>query len=115
VARGGGIAYDAITVRVEFLKAEANLCTNKGTFFCLIGQVQVNLMALAAVSRIRKANAIDGISSSEHGENHLPSYLMEFPDKSSRIKDLQLAVLLGRWQATNAMENFPFPNMTLFF
>jgi hypothetical protein len=56
-------------------------------------------MAAAAVSRIRKTNTIDRQGSFSHVDNILPQYLLEFPEMSSRIKDLQLAVLHGRWVA----------------
>ena len=56
-------------------------------------------MALAAVSRVRQGSAKEGAATSEHRDNDLPSYLLEFPAESSRIKDLQLSVLLGRYSS----------------
>jgi hypothetical protein len=43
----------------------------------------------------RKVGASEGIAATEDRDT-TPSYLLEFPGASSRIKDLRLAVLLGR-------------------
>jgi hypothetical protein len=61
----------------------------------------IGIMAFAAVSRVRKGKAKDE-NVIETAEEALPSYLLEFPDESSRIKDLQLAVLLGRFGRVTA-------------
>ncbi len=51
-------------------------------------------MAYVAISRARKSK--EG-SSNEDEENILASYLLEFPAVSSRVGDLQIKVLLGRY------------------
>lgn len=45
---------------------------------------------------IRRKVGAGGISANDEDRDTIPSYLLEFPSASSRIKDLHLAVLLGR-------------------
>jgi hypothetical protein len=53
-------------------------------------------MAMAAVSRVRKADKKATSPTDENRDAAIPSYLMDFPVASARIQDLQLMVLLGR-------------------
>jgi hypothetical protein len=69
-------------------------------------------MALAAVSRVRKGVTSEATSANENRDKVIPSYLLDFPVESSRIKDLQLSVLLGRcWQC---QARFLTENVTFF-
>ncbi len=45
---------------------------------------------------IRRKVGAGGVSANEEDRETAPSYLLDFPGPSSRIKDLHLAVLLGR-------------------
>jgi hypothetical protein len=58
----------------------------------------------------RKVGASEGVSLNEDREV-APSYLLEFPGDSLRIKDLNLAVLLGR-QVGFACYNYEFMDDT---
>ena len=57
-------------------------------------------MAAALITLRRKAGTSEGVSANDEEKEAIPSYLLDFPGASSRIKDLQLAVLLGRQAAT---------------
>jgi hypothetical protein len=86
IVQTGDSAVSTITItRPSSVKIKNN-CFG-GTF--------LGRMAFVAISRVRKANAKER-NLDEDEEDPLPSYLSQFPDASARIKDLQLAVLLGR-------------------
>ena len=49
----------------------------------------------------RKVRESEGLSVNDDDRDVVPSYLLELPGDSSRIKDLNLAVLLGRQVISN--------------
>ncbi len=49
----------------------------------------------------RKVRESEGLSVNDDDRDAVPSYLLELPVASSRIKDLNLAVLLGRQVNSN--------------